>query len=312
MSKQFEIYNFQNLSVQNAHIKTHALKDYKEIKEDTISVVFIREPLAYFDSMLYDYLKYKRSILFTQDIIDNMKELRGENFLQWLDTLNFLPFYNPQTFQLDSSKRVEVAIENLNRFDYVVPYDEIDIFLKHIPSHLLIEKDKVHKLLFSLRSYEEHALTERFIKKDMQIYEEAWKLWDLIKKNNFKPLRALITPKKVKDKTSLRRDREQLKNYKGITGQISATRIAGWVFHKDNDEYITVAIYKNDICLCFAKADILRNDLKNQNIHPTGECGFEVVFEEKMFDKGDNIAVKILPHETPLPLGKSVQEYLAV
>jgi len=118
-----------------------------------------------------------------------MKKLDNEAFLKWLETLNFIPFYNPQTFQLDTCKRSSVAIENLESFDYVVPYEEIDTFLENISSDITIskEEEEENKLLFALDAQRENKLVKKFIGKDIELYERSLKLWELVKTNNFKP-----------------------------------------------------------------------------------------------------------------------------
>lgn len=192
MKKVVEIHHFHNLHIQNANIIDRPLTQEKERKKDLLSIVFVRDPYSYFDYLLFDYLKHKRSILFTQDIINNMKRLDGAAFIQWLETLNFIPFYNPQTFQLDVSKRSEVAIKNLEQFDYVVPYEEIDIFLKNIPLNIIIEKKEETKLLFSLSEQihypKNQQIIKKFIGKDIELYKRSLELWDIVKKNNFKSL----------------------------------------------------------------------------------------------------------------------------
>jgi hypothetical protein len=310
MIKNIEIHNFHNLTIENAQISSHPLNQPKEEKEDTLSIVFVRDPYAYFDYLMFDYLTHKRSLLFTQDIINHMKEFSGKNFLHWFDTLNFIPFYNPQTFQLDSSKRLESAIENLRSFDYVVPYDEIDIFLENVPSNIKVTKENENKLLFSLETQKDHTLTDGLINKDLELYEESIKLWNLIKKNNFKPLRSLIERKKPIDNTASQQNFDLLQQYKGVAGKITPNSIRGWVFHKEKEETISVSIFKNNHFLCTAKANKMREDLKKQHIHPTGECGFEVIFDLEIFERGDKIEVKILPHNTLLPLGNDIKDFL--
>ena len=149
MLRKVEVHHFQNLTIENATLSDHPLTQAKEVKKDLLTLVFVRDPYAYFDTLLFDYLKHKRSLLFTQDIINNMKKLDNEAFLKWLETINFIPFYNPQTFQLDISKRSLSAIENLESFDYVVPYEEIDIFLKNTSLDISIHQKDEEKLLFS-------------------------------------------------------------------------------------------------------------------------------------------------------------------
>ncbi len=241
-----------------------------------------------------------------------MKKFDNETFLQWFKTLNFIPFYNPQTFQLDSRKRPAAAIENLESFDYVVPYEEIDIFLKNVLPDISISRGKEEKLFFSLGTQRENALTGEFIGKDKVLYERAVELWELVKKNNFKPLASLTNRKKPVEKTPLSQKSKEMQKYRGIAGKITPNSIGGWAFHIDKQESIELAIYSNDHFLCIAKADKMREDLKKQKVHPTGKCGFEVVFDQPIFNKGDKVEIKILPDEILLRLGENVQNFLGL
>ncbi len=308
--KKIEVHHFQNLTIENAKVTNNPLMQAKSEEESKLSIVFVRDPYAYFDYLLFDYLTHKRSILFTQDIINNMKKLNNASFLQWFETLNFIPFYNPQTFQLDVSKRSFTAIENLESFDYVVPYEEIDIFLENVASDLKIIKGKEERLLFSLSSQKENKSLATFIGKDLELYKRALELWEIIKTNNFKPLGVLIERKKSSENTPLEIEPYKMKNYKGISGKITSHSIFGWVYHKEKQEITVISIYKNDTFLCIVKADKMRGDLKKQQLHPTGQCGFEVIFDKPTFQKGDKVEIKILPDKTILPLGKDVKHFL--
>jgi len=304
MGKEIEIHNFQSLTIKNASMTDHPLREAKEIRKDLLTVVFVRNPYAYFDTLLFEHLKEQKSILFTQDIINNMKKMDNDSFLQWLDTLNFIPFYNPQTFQLDISKRAPTAIENLESFDYVVPYEEIGTFLENISSDMSINREEEHALLFSLKTQKDNELIKKFIAKDLKLYERSLELWKLVKKNNFKPLRSLITRKKPQA------EQQKINKYNGLVGQITSHSIAGWVYHKEKQGNLMISIYKNGIFLRKLKADIMREDLKKQQIHPTGECGFKAIFDEATFKKGDKVEVKILPDKTVLPLGENTKRFL--
>jgi len=310
MEREIEIQLFHNLTIENAKINSHALTQTKEEKENILSVIFIRDPYKYFDYLMLDYLIHKKSILFTQDIINHMKEFSNTNFLHWFDTLNFIPFYNPQTFQLDSAKRLDVAIDNLRRFDYVVPYEEIDTFLTNVQANIHITVENNHALLFSLNTQKDHPVTHTLIEKDLTLYSEAIELWELVKKNNFKPLRSLIVRKEPINKISFPENQIRLQEYKGITGVIKSNTIRGWVFHKEKEEIVRIEIFKNNHLLCTVNADKMRMDLKKQHIHPTGECGFEVVFDFDVFERGDKVEVKILPDNILLPLSNDIKNFL--
>ena len=314
--KKLEILNFQNLQIEKAKNITQPFDQAKFEDEEALTVVVIRDPYAYFDSMLFEYLSREKSILFTQDIIDHMKELDSRSFLKWLDGLNFVPFQNPQTFHLDIRKRVSEAIENLESFDYVVPYETIDTFVEKLAPNVRIVKPKETKLLFSLSSLKGNPLAEKFIGKDSELYRRSLELWEAIEENGYKMLPSLLGKQRIserkKEEKKQKEQPEKMQVYKGVTGRISEKFIAGWVTHKEHPEVLTVEIYKNGQLLQAVKADKMREDLKKQQIHSTGKCGFEIRFSEETFKKGDKVEVKILPDKIDLPLGKGVKSFLGM
>ena len=314
--KKIEILNFQNLNIEKAKNITQPFDQVKFEEEEALTVAVVREPYAYFDSMLYSYLARQKSILFTQDIIDHMKELDHRSFLEWLDRLNFFPFQNPQTFHLDVRKRVSEATENLESFDYVVPYDAIDIFIEKVAPNLKIVKQEEKRLLFSLSTLAGEELTEKFVGKDDVLYRRSLELWEAIEENGYRTLPEMLDRKRISErKKEEKQQQEHSKKsqiYKGVTGRINEKFIAGWVFHKEDPEPATVEVYKNGEFLRAVKADRMREDLKKQHIHPTGKCGFEIRFSEETFKKGDKVEVKVLPDKVPLNLGEAVKRFLGV
>jgi len=309
--KKIEVQNFQNLTVENATIATHPLTQGKEVKKDLLTIVFVRDPYAYFDYLLFDYLKHKRSLLFTQDIISNMKTLDNESFLKWLKTLNFIPFYNPQTSQLDARKRLDVAIENLESFDYVVPYEEIDVFLENVSLDINIYKEET-KSFFSLSTQHDNEIISTFIGNDLKLYERSLELWELVKKNNFNPLVTLIEHKQKPESIEDQKKKLTMHKYKGIAGQITSKSIKGWVFHTEKEEYVMLEVYNNDTLLCTLTADKIRQDLKKRQLHPTGKCGFEITFDKLTFREGDKVEIKILPENITLPFGPNIRSFLEI
>ncbi len=312
--KKVNILNFQNLQIKNVKVFDKPLDQVKFEDEEAMTVLFLRDPFEYFDYLLFDHLTNKKSRLFTQDIINHMKVMDNKSFLQWFESMNFMPFHHPQTFQLDIRKRVPEAIEKLESFDYVVPYEAIDTFLEKVLPDIEVTKMEEKKLKFSLSSLKGDKLVEKFIGKDIELYERAQELWNLIEKNNFDSLNSLLERKRIsqrnKEEKKQKDNLNKLDKYRGTAGQISENSIAGWILHKANEETVTLEIYKNGIFLSLAKADKMRDDLKKQHIHSTGECGFEVHFDEPTFKKGDRVEVRILPDKTTLPLGKNIIEFL--
>ncbi len=312
--KKIEILNFHHLQIENAKSITKPLDQAAFEDKESLTVVVARNPYDYFDSLLYDYLVNEKSILFTQDIIDHMKEQDGRSFFQWFDGLNFIPFQNPQTFHLDIRKRVPQALESLESFDYVVPYEALETFLEKVAPDIRIDKKGEERLLFSLSSLRGEELTEKYVGKDSELYRRALELWEFTEENGYRTLPSLLGGKRISQRKEEEKQEEEkskkMQLYRGVAGKITDRSIAGWVFHKEEPEKVTVGIYKNGDFLCMAKADRMREDLKRQHIHPTGECGFEVRFDEETFKKGDRIEVKILPDKIPLPLRGNIEAFL--
>ncbi|WP_350588063.1 hypothetical protein [Psychrobacter sp. 78a-MNA-CIBAN-0178] len=66
-----------------------------------------------------------------------------------------------------------------------------------------------------------------------------------------------------------------------------SNRISGWVFEKGNEESVELVLKHNDKVIAKTVADLLRPDLKEKGLHPTGECGF--VFENFNIDESIDI-----------------------
>ncbi len=308
--EKIEILDFHNLQIKNAFTINKALCLTKFEDENSLKVLFVREPYSYFNYFLYDLIVNKKTQLFTEEIINYMENLDNETFLNWLDLLNMMPLYNPQVYQLDIRKRISVAKEKLEAFDYVIPYEEINLFVEKVAPNIIIERENVKKLKFSLDSQRNNELTKKFISKDLALYRKSQELWTLSEENDYKPLGLLLGNRKSLKDFKKKTDSKEMQKYKGLSGRIRDNFIAGWVFHKEREETIILKIYNNNKFLCMAKADKLRKDLITHNIHPTGKCGFEVVFDKTVFKRGDKVEIKIIPDNTLLPFAPNVKEFL--
>jgi len=301
-----EVFNFQNLIIENVQITNTPLIHINKENKEVLTVVIIRDPYEYFDYLLFDTIDHKRSLLFTDDISKHIKKLDNADFLLWLDTLNFIPFYNPQTFQLDVRKNLDVAMENLGRFDYVVPYKEIDTFLEHVPLEINIKQKEESKKPFSLASLKEDKLIKTFIGKDITLYTKARELWTLVKENNFKPLREIIEQKTVYI------DMSEAKDFKGVAGFINEKRIRGFAFNTKSQESLTLEIYRNSELLCATNADQLREELMEKFNLSHGKYGFQVDFDKPTFKKGDDVDIIIVPENIRLPIVGNAKEFLGL
>jgi len=304
--KKSIILNFQNIESSNIDMFVKPFEQVKFGGKDNISILIVREPFSYLDAMLSFYLEEKKSVLFSDDILKQMQKLKGDDFLVWFDSLSFIPFYNPQTFYLDIRKRISYALKNLESFDYVVSWEEIELFQQEVMPNWIFKKRKEKELSFSFKDYENHPLIDKFLQKDQTLYTQALELWNLSKMNQFKTLKILVNNKKnIQEKEKL--SKKQL--YKGYVGHISNKIISGWAVKEGSTESLKVEIYKNGEFLARVNVDQLRMDVKKLGIHPTGVCGFRMVFKEDVFSKKDRIEVKIVPGGFVIPFGKASKEF---
>jgi len=308
MEKQpYEILNFQDIEYSNAVLIEKPLDQVKQFSDDMNSVVIIREPFAYFDAMLTCYLNEKKSLLFTKEIIKKMEKYDGERFLTWLDSLSFIPFYNPQSYFLDLRKRIASVKKNLEYFDYVVPYESIEEFTTHLSSGLQIRPGKEKTMRFSLAQHKGHPLVEKFIGKDIVLYEQVQALWELQRSHGYLSLKVLKRP----EETSVVSQRSISKRrIRGVVSHITSKTIVGWASVKGREKNVKVRVYRNGKYLGEAIANKMRPAIKESGKHPTGYCGFKMQFEKETFCEKDHIEVKVMPEEFVLPLGKPSQKFL--
>ncbi len=295
----FKVLNFQNLTIKNAIVYRKPLEETNLKYEDEISIVIIRNPYEYFNQLLYNSIYNHMSPKLSKETLKVIHTLNNEEFLVWFNKLNYHPIINPQTFQLDIRKRIKKTTKNLELFDYVVPYDKLNIFFKNIPSEINIQKDIASNLPFSLEKIKDNELIDKFIGKDMALYEKAQELWKLSKSNGYKSLKLLIERKEEKPKNI----------YKGMVGIIDEKRVFGWVFNKQHAKCILVGVYKNNILIHKTEANKPRPKLKENSTHPTGLCGFNIVFDEITFNKSDKIEVKTLPDNILLSETNSTRKF---
>lgn len=293
-----KILNFQHLTIKNAIIYTKPFENIDLKYEDQSTAIIVKDPYEYFNQELYNHIYYKMSPKLSKEAIKAVNTLENKDFLEWFDKLNCYPLINPQTFYLDIRKNMHKTMDNLELFDYVVPYEKLDIFLKNISPEVKIQKNTTNNLPFSLEHLKEHKLIEKFIGKDLQLYEKSKELWELSQSNNYKSLKVI-----------LERKEERQKLYHGMVGLINETSIKGWVIHKEHSESILVGIYKNNILLEKTVANIMRPDIQKKINHSTGLCGFEVTFENITFLKKDEIEVKTLLDDVSLKLGENAKKF---
>ena len=172
--EKLKILNFQDINFLNTETSHKPFDETILDDSDIFTVVIIRDPYEYFDQYLEYCIFNEMSPKLKKETQKAIKRLDGISFLKWFETLHYLPLVNPQTFQLDMRKRVNIAIENLESFDYVVPYEALDTFVENVAPDLKIKKQESKHLSFSLSNLKEYNTTDSLIKKDKVLTRKVW------------------------------------------------------------------------------------------------------------------------------------------
>ena len=234
------------------------LQEPLKLKKRDLNVAVIYEPSLYFTLFYEKFIdKYSK--------FEIVKKLTRDKIEQYIEYYNIKSFYNPQIFMFDKRKKIPNAIQFLEKFDYIIPFEKLKEFIKFNNINLNIEY-KIGKIIKPNK--------DKFLNKDYVLYNQSLHIYELIKANNY-----------VKYK--------EISNYNGFIDILDKNTIGGWVIEKRTDKNFTVEIIKNDKVIKEVKADKLREGLKKMKIHPTGKCGFIVKFNEETFKKNDNIKVRI-------------------
>lgn len=300
------IHNFQDLQFPAVDSGNKPFDESTLSREDHTTVVIVRDPYAFFDRYLHHCIINTMSPTLSRETVKMMKRLDEEAFLAWFITLNYLPLVNPQTFQLDMRKRLDLAIANLESFNYVVPYEEIDTFANSVIKSPVVSEKEKNPLAFSIANVKEQTLIETTIGKDIELYQRAKVLWEISQNHDFKPLHTLIENRKPRPR------KKRIATYIGLVDNITDTTVVGWVFREeDHEERLEVAVYKNSTLLQKGIADIYRPGVQKLKGHATGLCGFHIRLTQHVLSAEDSIEIKVLPENRTVPLSQNAKRFFA-
>lgn len=92
--------------------------------------------------------------------------------------------------------------------------------------------------------------------------------------------------------------------YKFTLDIFSTSYLAGWVCHRFTPlKNITLLIKEGDAILGQCRANLLREDVKNQHLHPTGYCGFSFQLPRSYTDKEQKGVLSLIEQESGTLLG---------
>ena len=241
-------------------------------------ILFLSEPKNYLSRSIERFISKSKRF----DFVKEMQTKRKDELIEYIVRHSIMPLYNPLIFNLDRRKRVDVALEVMQKFDHVVPCSNIKEFIQSKRIDLKVETES--KTIFFDPNFDADALLE----KDLQIYSYAEDLY------------KAVPPKVLKSKIKI----------KGVTGIVRKKIIKGWVFREGVSDPCTVALYINGKKHSIVKADLFRKDLKENGLHSTGKCGFRFDLKDILLTKNHEIQVKVEDSDEMVPLSKKALEQI--
>lgn len=205
-----------------------------------------------------------------------------EHFIKWLESICFYYLHNTQTIYLDDQKRVEVALENMKRIDFVGITEQLDDFVNLLSYELVsdvyskkapISNVNKYKYGFDLSNPDTKEALLPLIDKDIIIYNEAVKSFVSLKKKYNTTISGDII---------------------GWVDSVSFDKIVGWAKDKNKYIHLNVGLFINKVLVSKSVADIYREGLKRNNCHFTGHCEFRINVPNSSLKSGNTIAIKEL------------------
>lgn len=101
----------------------------------------------------------------------------------------------------------------------------------------------------------------------------------------------------------------------GVVDKVTRKFVSGWAAKIGEETTVDVDIYVNDILRATVRANLLRKDVKQHGLHPTGLCGFRCDFKETAcINPADKISVRFSHgnaelNKSPVIFGPAVKAY---
>lgn len=192
-----------------------------------------------------------------------------EDFLDWLRLVHFQYFHNLQSFYMQrteqqrdlNDEQVETVLNHLSQIDYVGVQDKLDDFTQIIcrefgwryqPQARINRNDNDYG--FNLDDADTREALLPLFSKDLLLYQQA--------ENQFNQLMAQY--------------QNDASDYWGSADTVTNNELSGWVRYHNSLKKPTIEVRINGHHYAYASAENYRPDLKTNQVHPTGRCGFSV------------------------------------
>lgn len=113
---------------------------------------------------------------------------------------------------------------------------------------------------------------------------------------------------KAKKSDELKEDKVDHTSFRGIVGNIGPRVVTGWA-EGASGEIVELVLIKNGKEIERRTSNILREDLRQAGIHPTGVCGFVFEVPEPGLLPTDNIEVRFVESGAVLELGEKAYRF---
>jgi hypothetical protein len=304
-----ETFKLDNYDFASGHIGLNRAE--RILNDNWIKLITLREPYSFVISHLCwirlladsDQVdRFKRHPPIIQKVSKKMSEYdfsdaeQISEFIIWLDGIDYNYLHNTQTFYLDFDKRIDAALEALDRVEFVGTMERVDEFLGMINNCLNLgyEYSKTPRENVNSRKYgldinndKIRAALYPLINKDILVYEAA--------------------SSRLKNDLNMHQSLQKDYEIKGVVDRVNEDRISGWVMSPQLKKVLTVGLYRNSELLHEVKANIFRLGLKKRGVHYTGCAGFVIELGGITIKSGDVFSIRDVRSGKVIPLGKGLQ-----
>ncbi|OAQ19869.1 sulfotransferase [Thermosulfurimonas dismutans] len=260
----------------------HKRWGFKEIRYNNLQVLNMLKDI--YPGGRFIFLKRKPEEVIRSKIFAFIKEDRWAKMSDRMKRQHIRKLYD----ELKSHYSVyDAFVKSNHNISTIVIYEELVAYPRKIINHLL-------RLLGLSGDTYDWQLAEKIIKNVLCKTKRDHEVYKLINE-------VLNNHKKVE--------------IKGHLDVVDETRCSGWAFDKFNKDYpVSVVVSVNGKVVGKTLAHAYREDLKKKNIHPTGHCGFVLMWKNLGLElkAGDRVEVFVEGANVPLPGSPMVYEPRAV
>lgn len=217
-----------------------------------------------------------------------------KKFIEWLESIAFYYFHNTQMYYMNevnyenslTKTQLDIALNNMRNIDFIGVQEDMDSFINMISYEFGWPSEKKPPYVnrnennygFDTSCEETKKALYPLYEKDLIIYKEAKKLFG--------------------EQRILYQDKQNM-SIRGFVDGYNQNIVSGWVRFQESLKKVELVLKLNDQIIGKTTANIFRQDLKTQGIHPSGCCGFRFKLDGKFPTEKCKVYVKDTDIDVP-------------